>query len=165
MRRLVRLAVCALLCFLPYIASAHHSLTEWDPNVIVELEGGVVSVVWANPHVRFRVKVVNAAARPRPLRFSDRRLSTELLPVEEEKIHAAIRDADGIFRVWGRDRTSLGRFPDESMLTDAAKAAKAAFDPRTDLPHLDCIPPGSFSWRPGRELEPFECEVWEGEAQ
>ena len=28
---------------------------------IVELEGEVVSVVWANPHVRFSVKVVNAA--------------------------------------------------------------------------------------------------------
>ena len=36
MRVLVRIAVCATLCFLPWIASAHHSLTEWDPNVIVE---------------------------------------------------------------------------------------------------------------------------------
>ena len=23
------------------------------------------------------------------------------------------------------------------------------------------VRPGSFSWRPGREIEPFECEVWE----
>ncbi|HEY5622374.1 MAG TPA: hypothetical protein VIV14_01350, partial [Gammaproteobacteria bacterium] len=27
------------------------------------------------------------------------------------------------------------------------------------------VRPGSFSWRPGREIEPFECEVWEGDAQ
>ena len=23
------------------------------------------------------------------------------------------------------------------------------------------VRPGSFSWRAGREIEPFECEVWE----
>ena len=61
MKLLLRLALCTPLCFMPWIASAHHSLTEWDPNVIVELEGEVISVVWANPHVRFSVKVVNAA--------------------------------------------------------------------------------------------------------
>ena len=80
------------------------------------------------------------AARPRPLRFSDRRLSSELLPVEEKKIQAAIRDADGIFRVWSR---SLGRqsrlAPDD--LTPAALAARAEFD-RADDPILECIPDG-----------------------
>lgn len=80
------------------------------------------------------------AARPRPLRFSDRRLSTELLPVAEEKIQAAIRDADGIFRVWSR---SLGRQArlDPEDLTPAALASRAEFD-RADDPILECIPDG-----------------------
>ena len=82
------------------------------------------------------------AARPKPLRYSDQRLNLEQVQANQAAVDAAVREADGIFRVWGRDRTSLGRFADESMLTEAAKAAKAAFDPRTDLPHLDCIPPG-----------------------
>ena len=59
-RPLVTLGTGMLLCASPYLVSAHHSLTEWDPNVIVELEGEVVGVVWRNPHVRFTMKVVNA---------------------------------------------------------------------------------------------------------
>ena len=80
------------------------------------------------------------AARPRPLRFSDRRLSTVLLPVAEEKIQAAIQDADGIFRVWSR---SLGRQSrlDPADLTPAALAARSEFD-RADDPILECIPDG-----------------------
>lgn len=80
------------------------------------------------------------AARPRPLRFSDTRLSMELLPVDEARIQAAIRDADGIFRVWSR---SLGRQSrhDPSVLTPAALAARAEFT-RADDPILDCVQDG-----------------------
>ena len=52
--------VWALSCALPGVPAAHHSLSEWDPNVIVELQGEVVEVVWRNPHVRFTMKVENA---------------------------------------------------------------------------------------------------------
>ena len=61
MSRWLRLACCAPLFVLPGIALTHHSLSEWVPNVIVELEGEVVDVVWRNPHVRFSMMVINAA--------------------------------------------------------------------------------------------------------
>ena len=40
--RIGLLTVGALLCNAPLLVSAHHSLIEWDPGVIVELEGEVV---------------------------------------------------------------------------------------------------------------------------
>ena len=60
MSRWLRLACCAPLFFLSGFALPHHSLSEWDPNVIVELEGEVVDIVWRNPHVRFSMMVINA---------------------------------------------------------------------------------------------------------
>ena len=60
MSRWLRVACCAPLFFLSGIALPHHSLSEWDPNVIVELEGEVVDIVWRNPHVRFSMMVINA---------------------------------------------------------------------------------------------------------
>lgn len=36
-------------------ARAHHSTVEYDSNAIVEARGEVVSVLWRNPHVRFRI--------------------------------------------------------------------------------------------------------------
>ena len=80
-------------------------------------------------------------ARPNPLRFADERLSLEQAQANQARVEAAIQEAEGIFRVWGRERTSVFRF-DESVLTGAAKAAKVTYDPRTDLAILDCIPPG-----------------------
>ena len=34
---------------------AHHSTAEYDSNAITEARGEVVSVLWRNPHVRFRI--------------------------------------------------------------------------------------------------------------
>jgi len=36
-------------------ALAHHSTAEYDSNAIAEARGEVVSVLWRNPHVRFRI--------------------------------------------------------------------------------------------------------------
>jgi hypothetical protein len=82
----------------------------------------------------------------RELRFSDRRLSLEALPMAEATIEAARREADGIFRVWARGpEYGVGsmRSPrhDDTNLTEAALAAKAAFDPAED-PIMDCVPDG-----------------------
>ena len=84
-------------------------------------------------------------ARPNPLRFADERLSLEQASqASQAMVEAAIQEAEGIFRVWQRNRNSFGSLArlDESLLTAAAKAAKATYDPRTDLAILDCIPPG-----------------------
>ncbi len=36
-------------------ASAHHSTAEYDSKTIVEARGEIVTLLWANPHVRFTV--------------------------------------------------------------------------------------------------------------
>ncbi|HEY5624628.1 MAG TPA: DUF6152 family protein [Gammaproteobacteria bacterium] len=82
----------------------------------------------------------------RELRFSDRRLSLEALPMAEATIEAARLEADGIFRVWARGpEYGVGsmRSPrhDDANLTEAALAAKAAFDPAED-PIMTCVPDG-----------------------
>ena len=48
------------------------------------------------------------------------------------------RQARGIFRVWSRD----GGWSSHSQFTEAASAAREAFDPVEDNPALDCIPQG-----------------------
>ena len=89
-------------------------------------------------------------SRPNPLRFSDRRLDQRLNLQQTQagndqpgsvQVEAAIRDANGIFRVWQRDRTPFGSL-DDSVLTAAALTATAAYDETVDLAKLDCIPPG-----------------------
>ena len=35
--------------------SAHHSTAEYDAKTIVEARGEIVTLLWANPHVRFTV--------------------------------------------------------------------------------------------------------------
>lgn len=47
-------AVASLFAFAPH-ALAHHSTAEYDANSVAEARGEVVSVLWRNPHVRFRV--------------------------------------------------------------------------------------------------------------
>ena len=89
-------------------------------------------------------------ARPNPLRYSDQRLDQQLNPGQTQAgnnapgsvdVEAARAEANGIFRVWQRDRGSFGRL-DDSVLTAAALAAKSEYDVMTDLRKLDCIPPG-----------------------
>ena len=81
----------------------------------------------------------------RELLFSDRRLSLEALPMATAIIEAAKRNANGIFRVWARGPEfgvgSTHSRHDDSLLTAAALAAKAAFDPAAD-PIMDCVPDG-----------------------
>ena len=83
----------------------------------------------------------NDTVRNYPLRFADERLSLETSQPSQESAEAAIQEAEGIFRVWQRERAGLRRF-DDSELTEAAKAAKADFDFWTYAENPDCIPPG-----------------------
>ena len=48
-------AVLALLVF-PLAAAGHHSTAEYDRNIVTELEGEVLRVVWRNPHVRLTIR-------------------------------------------------------------------------------------------------------------
>jgi len=54
---------------------------------------------------------------------------------------AAATDGAGIFRVWTRTQTNLPEL-DALPLTEAARAAYAAFDPLVDDPVLTCTTPG-----------------------
>ncbi len=65
---------------------------------------------------------------------------------------AAEVTGDGIFKVWGF--RSLYRLRNPLVLTAAAQAAKQTFDPRTDDPGLQCIPPGM----PNAVLNPYPME-------
>ncbi|MBT5558544.1 MAG: hypothetical protein HOJ88_01520 [Proteobacteria bacterium] len=52
------LIVCTLC--LPTIGNAHHSFGAfYDMSKLVEVEGEVVSVVWRNPHIRFKLKATD----------------------------------------------------------------------------------------------------------
>jgi len=76
-------------------------------------------------------------------------------PSADEAAASADIDAtgSGIFKVWGyRD---LYRLRSPLVLTPAAQAAKAAFNPRTDDPGLRCIPPGM----PNAVLNPYPMEL------
>ena len=37
-------------------ALAHHAFVEFDRGQVIEVEGEVISVLWANPHIRFSVR-------------------------------------------------------------------------------------------------------------
>jgi hypothetical protein len=56
------LVVLALLggAWLPRLACAHHSATEYDSTRIVEFSGTLSEVAWQNPHVLLRVTSVEA---------------------------------------------------------------------------------------------------------
>lgn len=66
-------------------------------------------------------------------------------PLDEAAIDAAIREAHGIFRVWSLDRYGGGN---SRSLTEAARAAVAAWDQERDDPTLRCEPPGMPSIMP-----------------
>ncbi len=66
-------------------------------------------------------------------------------PLDESAVDAAIRQAQGIFRVWSLDRYGGGNSP---TLTEAASAAVAAWNQERDDPTLRCEPPGMPSIMP-----------------
>ena len=39
---------------------AHHAFVEFDRGQVIEVEGEVISVLWANPHIRFSVRSTDA---------------------------------------------------------------------------------------------------------
>ena len=47
------LAASTLVC--PHVL-AHHAFVEFDRSQVVEVEGEVISVLWANPHIRFSIR-------------------------------------------------------------------------------------------------------------
>ena len=47
------LAIGTLMCS---HVLAHHAFVEFDRSQVVEVEGEVISVLWANPHIRFSVR-------------------------------------------------------------------------------------------------------------
>ena len=52
----------ALACwFVSCAAHAHHSNAEYDRSALRELEGELVGVAWANPHIAFKLRTVNSA--------------------------------------------------------------------------------------------------------
>src|SRR5690606_12402933 len=56
-KKIQNLAV-ALLCGLSVKAAVHHAFsTEFDANLTGEVRGEVVKVWWANPHIRYDVRV------------------------------------------------------------------------------------------------------------
>lgn len=86
------------------------------------------------------------SSRPRPLRFSDERVAVSRTVIDDARREQAIRDARGIFRVWawGVGEFGGGGTPDNdpARLTEAALAARQAFDLLSDEPVLDCVQDG-----------------------
>ena len=56
-RRFPLLAISTLMCS---HVLAHHAFVEFDRSQVVEVEGEVISVLWANPHIRFSVRSTDA---------------------------------------------------------------------------------------------------------
>ncbi len=52
-----KLAAFLPLGLLPIIAAGHHANVEHDTNIVEELEGQIVTVLWRNPHVRMTLSV------------------------------------------------------------------------------------------------------------
>jgi hypothetical protein len=51
----VRLLIALVCAAAPAALCAHHSTAEYDSSVIVEAQGDVTKVLWANPHVRLEI--------------------------------------------------------------------------------------------------------------
>ena len=54
-QRLASVIVAGLLAAVPFSASAHHSMSEFDRGVVTEVEGVVSRVSWKNPHILLEV--------------------------------------------------------------------------------------------------------------
>ena len=76
--------------------------------------------------------------------------------LDSEQIEEAIRNANGIFRVWSNVGRTQVRPPDAGLpLTDAARAAKESWVQEEDDPLLRCEPAGL----PEAMLTPFPMEI------
>ena len=47
--------VAAALVSLPIAGSAHHSMTEFGRDVVIEIEGVMSKVSWRNPHILYEL--------------------------------------------------------------------------------------------------------------
>lgn len=91
MKTIFNLVTLAIAAALSLQASAHHSMAEWDRSTIVEMEGEIVSVVWANPHIRWTMQITNdegeeelwTMAGTSPNHLTRRGVTGELLNVGE----------------------------------------------------------------------------------
>ncbi len=78
-----------------------------------------------------------------PPRWTENTIERELQPLNEAAVRAAEASASGIFRVWARQAapTVQRLFVDNYPLTDAAQAAKDAWNPTTEI-DTGCMPKG-----------------------
>jgi hypothetical protein len=53
------LAVAGMTLALATVGWAHHSQSEFDPKLVVEMEGTVTQLDWRSPHARLYVDVVD----------------------------------------------------------------------------------------------------------
>lgn len=74
-------------------------------------------------------------------RWDDRELLSAVPVLQDRNASAAIERADGIFRVWSRGRIRTVSHS-ELPLSEAGAARRAAYDPLTDDPVLNCVPTG-----------------------
>ncbi|HEY5624627.1 MAG TPA: DUF6152 family protein [Gammaproteobacteria bacterium] len=77
-----------------------------------------------------------------PLRFGGERLAAEVLPIDPQKIEAARREANGIFRTWVRVRGHGSSRLGNEALTEDGRRSKAEFNRITDEPLLQCVKDG-----------------------
>lgn len=181
------------------LAFAHHSSAlVYDRGKIIEAEGTVTEVAWANPHVRFKIRGtgpdgreqlwdiesnsvsivsrfgltadlvavgnrVKIAGNPGRVRSDVMWITNMLLPngaeilfgagiparFSQQTIGSDIRSpvtADtgkrGLFRVWTNVTSPPDFWGEHLPLTEAAVAARAAHNPATDDPTLNCTPKG-----------------------
>lgn len=196
-------SVMGLMLATPCVVTAHHSVSPYDRNSIVEIAGVVSGIVWRNPHVMFTLRVAtaggeeewqiegdsaNAAARKGftrdSMKIGDRvRIAgwpsirgrkeifvmNILMPngvetvltdlraplrwttasAEASRAPADARLGRSLFRVWSS--RELYRARGEFAYTPAAAAARASWNPLTDMPALHCIAPGM----PNAMLNPY----------
>ena len=53
--RLASAIVAGMLAAVPFSATAHHSMSEFNRDVVTEVEGVVSRVSWKNPHILLEV--------------------------------------------------------------------------------------------------------------
>lgn len=84
--------------------------------------------------------LLRTTAEPRWSNDTDDVISIRRSAITPEQ--AAADRPEGIFRVWVPAGNRPPDWADDPPLTDAARVARAAYDPITDDPLLDCTPPG-----------------------